>query len=233
MKPGGKDGKLYKIVNETVVEGGLDASLEKSGFYRILAAGSASSLPQPSSEAIAKGARALGAGDVTHLWKGQRLASGDKVALLELVLIGFVKDVSNSKQGTSYDVSTQENLDSGNRAWITGAFTDSNGTINGTFETDSDAQRELLNQFSNVMEDDGVNTNVYPAKQTKQDYMMSRRETNIVGETAVWEHFPVIVESLQTDKPLDGEQNFNFNYKVDGGNHPGMIYYKVIEEPAA
>ena len=117
--------------------------------------------------------------------------------------------------------------------WITGAFTDSNGTINGTFETDSDAQRELLNQFSNVMEDDGVNTNVYPAKQTKQDYMMSRRETNIVGETAVWEHFPVIVESLQTDKPLDGEQNFNFNYKVDGGNHPGMIYYKVIEEPAA
>ena len=62
MKPGGKDGKLYKIVNETVVEGGLDASLEKSGFYRILAAGSATSLPQPSSEAIAKGARALGAG---------------------------------------------------------------------------------------------------------------------------------------------------------------------------
>ncbi|WP_318713574.1 hypothetical protein [Treponema sp.] len=83
------------------------------------------------------------------------------------------------------------------------------------------------------MEDDGVNTNVYPAKQTKQDYMMSRRETNIVGETSVWEHFPVIVESLQTDKPLDGEQNFNFNYKVDGDNHPGMIYYKVIEEPAA
>ena len=146
MKPGGKDGKLYKIVKETVVEGGIDTALEKSGFYRILAVGSSSSLPQPSSEAVAKGARALGAGDVTHLWKCQELASGDRVALLELVLIGFVKDVSNSKQGTSYDVSTQENLDSGNRAWITGAFTDSNGTINGTFETDSDAQRggELL-----------------------------------------------------------------------------------------
>ena len=233
MKPGGKDGRLYKIVKEKVVEGGIDTTLEESGFYRILAAGSASSLPQPSSEAIAKGARALGTGDVTHLWKGQRLASGDKVALLELVLIGFVKDVSNSKQGTSYDVSTQENLDSGNRAWITGAFTDSSGTINGTFETDSEAQRELLNQFSNVMEDDGTNINVYPAKQTNQDYMMSRRETNIIGETAVWEHFPVIVESLQTDKPLDGEQNFNFNYKVDGGNHPGMIYYKVVEGGAA
>ena len=36
MKPGGKDGRLYKIVNETVVEGGLGASLEKSGFNCII-----------------------------------------------------------------------------------------------------------------------------------------------------------------------------------------------------
>lgn len=233
MKPGGKDGKLYKIVKETVIEGGESTELEVSGFYRVIATGSESSLPKPTAEALKKGARAVAAGDVIHLWKGQELASGDKVALLELVLISFVKDVSNSKQGTSYDVSTQENLDSGTREYTVGAFTDSNGTINGAVETDSEAQRELLNQFSNVMEDDGTNINVYPAKQTKQDYMMSRRETEIVGETAVWEHFPVIVESIQMDKPLDGEQNFNFNYKVDGGNHPGMIYYKVIEEPTA
>ena len=229
MKPGGKDGKLYKIVKETVIEGGESTELEVSGFYRVIATGSESSLPKPTAEALKKGARAVAAGDVIHLWKGQELASGDKVALLELVLISFVKDVSNSKQGTSYDVSTQENLDSGTREYTVGAFTDSNGTINGAVETDSEAQRELLNQFSNVMEDDGTNINVYPAKQTKQDYMMSRRETDIVGETAVWEHFPVIVESIQMDKPLDGEQNFNFNYKVDGGNHPGMIYYKVKE----
>lgn len=228
-KPGGKDGKLYKIVKETVIEGDIDTVLEESGFYRILAVGSSSSLPQPSSEAISKGARALAAGDVVHLWKGQGLAGGDKVALLELVLISFVKDVSNSKQGTSVDISTQENVDSGTREFAVGAFTDSSGSITGTVETNSDAQRELLNQFTAVMEDDGTNINIYPAKQTKQDYMMSRRETNIVGETAMWEHFPVIVESIQMDKPLDGEQNFNFNYKVDGGNHPGMIYYKVKE----
>ena len=64
---------------------------------------------------------------------------------------------------------------------------------------------------------------------TKQDYMMSRRETETVGETAVWEHFPVTVESIALDKPLDGEQPFNFNYKIDGGNEPGVIYYKVKE----
>lgn len=232
MKPGGKDGKLYKITSETLVEGGTSVTLSKSGFYRIKSVAASTSLPQPSSAQIAKGARALAAGDVCHLWKGQALADGDDVALLNFTLIGFVKDVSNSKQGTSYDVSTQENLDSGLREWITGAFTDASGTINGTFETDSEAQRELMNQFESIQEDDGTNLAVYPAMQKNQDYLMSRRETTTVGETAVWEHFPVVVESITTDKPLDGEQNFNFNYKVDGGNHPGMIYYKVIEEPS-
>ncbi len=232
MKPGGKDGKLYKITGETLVEGGEDVTLSTSGFYRIKSVGTDTLLPQPSEAQIVKGARALKAGDVCHLWKGQELAEGDNVALLNYTLISFVKDVSNSKQGTSYDVSTQENLDSGLREWITGAFTDASGTINGTFETDSDAQRELMNQFEAIQEDDGENYAVYPAKQTNQDYLMSRRETTTVGETAVWEHFPVVVESVTTDKPLDGEQNFNFNYKVDGGNHPGMIYYKVIKEPS-
>ena len=228
MKPGGKDGKLYKIAEGNAVTGGTSVTLSASGFYRIKSvASSGSSLPQPSSADIAKGARALKPGDVAHLWAGQALASGDAVIPLTLTLIGFVKDVQNSRQGQSYDVSTQENLDSGVREYIMGAFTDGSGTINGTFETDSDAQRELMNQFSQVSVDDGTNYAVFPAKQTKQDYMMSRRETETPGETAVWEHFPVTVESISCDKPLDGEQNFNFNYKLDGGNHPGVIYYTV------
>ena len=230
MKPGGKDGKLYKIKQGDAITGGENVTLSASGFYRIKSvASSDSSLPQPSSADSAKGARALRAGDVAHLWKGQALAAGDAVIPLTLTLISFVKDVSNSKQGQTYDVSTQENLDSGVREYITGAFTESSGTINGVVETDSEAQRELLNQFSQISVDDGTNYAVFPAKQTKQDYMMSRRETEVVGETAVWEHFPVTVESIQMDKPLDGEQNFNFNYKIDGGNHPGTIYYTVKE----
>ena len=228
MKPGGKDGKLYKIAEGAAVTGGESVTLSASGFYRIKSvASSSSSLPQPSSDDIAKGARALKPGDVAHLWAGQALAAGDAVIPLNLTLIGFVKDVQNSRQGQSYDVSTQENLDSGVREYITGAFTEGSGTINGTFETDSKAQRELLNQFSQISVDNGTNYAVFPAKQTKQDYMMSRRETETPGETAVWEHFPVTVESVACDKPLDGEQNFNFNYKIDGGNHPGVIYYTV------
>ncbi len=231
MKPGGKDGKLYGITEKAAIAGGSGVSLATSGFYRIKSiAGTGSSLPQP--DANISGGKGLRPGQVVHLWKGQALAEGDEVIPLELTLIGFVKDVSNSRQGQSYDVSTQENLDSGVREYIIGAFTEGSGTINGTFETDSEAQRALLNQFTEITVDDGTNITRLPAKQVKQDYMMSRRETEIVGETAVWEHFPVTVESVTTDKPLDGEQNFNFNYKIDGGNFPGIIFYKVKEEPA-
>ena len=203
MKPGGKDGKLYKIAEGAVITGGASVTLAESGFYRIKSiASDGSSLPQP--DANITGGKGLRAGQVIHLWKGQSIAAGDAV-------------------------STQENLESGVREYITSAFTEGSGTINGTFETDSDAQRELLNQFAEITVDDGTNITRLPAKQTKQDYMMSRRETEIVGETAVWEHFPVTVESVTMDKPLDGEQNFNFNYKIDGGNFPGVIYYKVKE----
>jgi len=45
----------------------------------------------------------------------------------------------------------------------------------------------------------------------------------------VWEYFPIIVESFQMDKPIDGVCPFNFNYKVDGQNRPGM-YYRLVEE---
>lgn len=227
MKPGGKDGKLYKIKEGDAITGGTSgAKIEKSGWYKIKSIGSSTSLPKADTTTYAN-ASSIKVGQVVHLWKDQALASGDAVIPLTLTLISFVKDVSNSKQGSSYDVSTQENLDGGVREWITGAFTDSSGTINGTVETDSEAQRELLSQFAEITIDDGTNISRIPATQTAQDYMLSRRETETVGETAVWEHFPVIVESIQMDKPLDGEQNFNFNYKVDGGNCPGVIYYTV------
>ena len=104
------------------------------------------------------------------------------------------------------------------------------GTINGMVDVDSEAQKELLNQFSAITEeDDDGHITVYKATQRKQDYMLSRRETETVGEIAMWEHFPVTVDSLTMDKPLDGAQNFNFNYSLDGGNNPGVIYYKVKE----
>lgn len=232
MKPGGKDGKLYDIVRGEVITGvaGEEITLSASGFYLIKSVGSETALPQP--DTTKEGARGIRAGDVVHLWKGQALAVGDAVIPFSITLISFVGDVSNSRNGNKTDVTTQENLESGVREYTVSPFSEGSGTINGMVETDSEPQKRLLNQFSKIAEDDGEHMTIYPAKQRKQEYMMSRRETDTVGETAMWEYFPVTVDSLAMDKPLDGAQNFNFNYTLDGGRNPCVIYYKVKEVAA-
>lgn len=229
MKPGGKDGKLYKIAEGEAVTGGESVTLTSSGFYKIKSvASSSSSLPAP--DTSKSGYRALKPGDYVWLWKGQTLAAGDAVIPLTLTLISFVTDVSNSRNGNKTDITTQENVEVGIREYTVSPFSEGSGTINGMVDVDSEAQKELLNQFSAITEeDDDGHITVYKATQRKQDYMLSRRETETVGEIAMWEHFPVTVDSLTMDKPLDGAQNFNFNYSLDGGNNPGVIYYKVKE----
>lgn len=229
MKPGGKDGKLYKIAEGEAVTGGESVTLTSSGFYKIKSvASSSSSLPAP--DTSKSGYRALKPGDYVWLWKGQTLAAGDAVIPLTLTLISFVTDVSNSRNGNKTDITTQENVEVGIREYTVSPFSEGSGTINGMVDVDSEAQKELLNQFSAITEEDDVgHITVYKATQRKQDYMLSRRETETVGEIAMWEHFPVTVDSLTMDKPLDGAQNFNFNYSLDGGNNPGVIYYKVKE----
>lgn len=229
MKPGGKDGKLYKIAEGEAVTGGESVTLTASGFYKIKSvASSSSSLPAP--DTSKSGYRALKPGDYVWLWKGQTLAAGDAVIPLTLTLISFVTDVSNSRNGNKTDITTQENVEVGIREYTVSPFSEGSGTINGMVDVDSEAQKELLNQFSAITEeDDDGHITVYKATQRKQDYMLSRRETETVGEIAMWEHFPVTVDSLTMDKPLDGAQNFNFNYSLDGGNNPGVIYYKVKE----
>ena len=224
MKPAGKDGKLYAYTEGAVITSG---TLEKSGFYKIKSiASSGSTLPQ---KKLGKEGRGIAPGDVAHLWAKQALAEGDSVIPLSLTLISFVTDVDNSKQGESYDVSSQDNLESGVKEYKEGAFVESSGSISGFVDVDSPEQKILLNCFTAVTEDDGENITVYPAKQTKQNFMLSRRETETPGETAMWEHFPVTVDSLSMPKPLNGAQSFNFNYKIDGGRHPGVIMYKVPE----
>ena len=58
-------------------------------------------------------------------------------------------------------------------------------------------------------------------------FMMSRRETTEVGEVEVWEYKPMIVEQLTQRKPLEGTQEFNFNYTIDGKSHPA-VYKRTI-----
>lgn len=77
-----------------------------------------------------------------------------------------------------------------------------------------------------MYQEDG-NAGVAPAKFLEHEYMMSRRETAETGETEMWEYMPLISESIQAPKPMDGVQSFSFNYRIDGKRGPCMIIREV------
>jgi S-formylglutathione hydrolase FrmB len=227
MRPGGKDGKLYRIHFGDAIPGGAAVTLP-AGFYKIVSrAAAGSGFPEPSSDMVALGYKSLGPGNVYFAEADQALADGDTVRPMALNVISFVTDVQDSSQKQSHDVTTQADVDSGTRSYIPGAFQERTGTISGVVDVDSIEQRELFNEYREIVYQDGINVGVAPAKSLEHEYMMSRRETPESGETAMWEYMPLISESIQAPKPMDGVQSFSFNYKIDGQRKPCAIYREI------
>jgi hypothetical protein len=224
MRPGGKDGFLYRAQFGAVLVGGAAVTIATAGWYKIKTkASAASGFPAKTGAA----GRALAVGDVYYAQAGQTLAEGDSVIPITLNRISFVTDVSDQAQGQSYDVTTQDDIESGARAWIPSAFKDRSGTINGFVDTDSEEQRTLLGEYRKIVVDDGEHVTVHDAASVEHEFMLSKRETLTEGEIELWEYLPVISESINTSKPLDGAQPFSFNYKVDGKRKP-CAYYRTV-----
>ena len=225
MRPGGKDGFLYRIIYGEKAEFG---DILKKGFYKVVdVAESGSAIPQPSAKMLALGYKPLGPGNVFYTDDDITLTTDDAVLPMSLRRISFVTDVQDSGQKQSHDVTTQADVDSGSRSYIPGAFQERTGTINGVVDIDSEEQLELFNEYREIVFHDGSNVGVAPAKSVEHEYMMSRRETAETGETELWEYMPLISESIQAPKPMDGVQSFSFNYRIDGKRKPCMIIREV------
>jgi len=227
MRPGGKDGFLYRIVFGAEIN--TEGTALEAGFYKIGSrAETDSGLPSPSQEMLDLGYKELGPGNIFFAEDGAvELAEGDAVLPMNLRRISFVTDVQDSGQKQSHDVTTQADVESGSRSFIPGAFQERTGTINGVVDVDSEEQRELFNEYREIVYQQGDNVGVAPAKSVEHEYMMSRRETPQAGETEMWEYMPLISESIQAPKPMDGVQSFSFNYKIDGKRKPCMIIREV------
>ena len=223
MRATGKDGFLYSVKFGEVITGGADVTIEKAGFYKIKSKASAAS-GFPQKDPLAKDGIDLEVDTVYYAREGQNLAEGDSVIPLELTKISFVTDVSDSSQSQAHDVTTQADVESGLRAYVPGAFKERTGSINGYVDTDSEAQRELLREYRKIVVDDGTNVTCYNSTTGVHHYMLSRAENVPDGSAEMWEYFPVITEQLQMDKPMDGVQPFNFNYRVDGSSKPVTIF---------
>ena len=228
MRPGGKDGKLYRINYGTTITGGDSVTIEKDGFYKVASRAEVNS-GFPQANPTLTGTKTLGPGHVYYAYEGQPLREGDAVIPMTLQMISFVTDVQDNAQGQSHDVTTQADTDSGIRSYSPGAFKERTGTINGVYDVDSAEQYELLNEYREVIyEDASDHVSVSPAQSVEHEYMMSRRETTETGETEMWEYMPIISESISTAKPMDGVQSFSFNYRVDGQRKPVLISREVV-----
>lgn len=223
MRVTGKDGFLYSVRFGEPLVGGADVRITEAGFYKIKSKAATSS-GIPSKNPADTDAVDLGVDMVYWAKAGQTLAEGDAVVPLKLTKISFVTDVSDSSQSTSHDVTTQADIDTGLRAYVPGAFKERTGSISGYVDTGSEEQRELLKEYRMVAVDDGTNVSVYKSTTAVHHYMLSRAETVPEGDMEMWEYFPVITEQLQMDKPMDGTQPFNFNYRVDGSSGPMTIF---------
>ena len=221
MRPTGKDGYLYGIRFGTTLVGGAGVTVPQNGWYKIQSRATEDS-GIPGADPDKPRGRALRAGEFYFAKKDQPLASGDSLIPMEIKKLSFTTDVSASAQGQSFDVTTQADVESGVRAFVPSVFKDRSGSINGQVDVDSPEQRELINEFNAVITDDGTYITYEPAKTGTHHFMLSRRETLAIGEVEVWEYFPIIVESFQTDKPIEGVCPFNFNYKVFGSCKPGI-----------
>jgi len=228
MRPTGKEGFLYGVKFGSLLNGGANVKVAASGWYKIKSRAAENSGIPGNDPAVERG-EALKSGDFYFARKGQPLAAGDALIPMTLHKLSFTTDVSAAAQGQAIDVSTQIDVETGARAYVPSAFKERSGSINGQVDTDSEEQRELVNEFNAVIVDDGSYLTRLPSKTGVHHFMLSRRETRTEGEVEVWEYFPIIVESFQMDKPIDGVCPFNFNYKVDGQSRPGM-YYRLVEE---
>jgi len=230
MRPTGKEGFLYGVTFGAAVTGGADAKLAEGGWHKIKSRGAAESgIPQKDPKR--ENDRDLREGDVYWAEAGQKLAAGDALIPMTLKKLSFTTDVSAAAQGQAIDVSTQLDVETGARAYEPSAFKEQSGSINGLVDVDSEEQRLLANEFSQVNVQDGSgHVSVSASGSRVHHLMISYRESRTPGETEMWRYFPVIVESFQMDKPIDGAVPFNFNYKVDGKSRPAIIYRTVPEK---
>ena len=205
---------LYFATLGAEVVGDGATALPATGYYKITAKDAASAFPATSE-----------VGDVFYNKPAITPELGDRCKPMTLAKVAFVTDVPASAQKDKFEDTTQ--IDDV-KSYQEGDKPETTGTINGYFMDVDTVQDQILNRFFRVVADDGAGAQTYnPTTSGVMHFMLGRQETVVVGETEIMEYKPVIIDSLQADKPMTGMQTFNFGYTVVGSERPA-IYKRVI-----
>lgn len=211
MALNGANGYLYAASLATATTSA--GAISSGNWYRIT--GKSSTGPLPSN---------LSTGDIFYQKTGTEptattvdMTSNDAVQAITLTQLAFVTDVSMSISKEKFDETVQTD---DVKSYQISSKPEKNGSISGYWiENDSNQQR-ILKYLDTVTEHttSGGITQTSP-NTTWEALMLSRTESTNDG-AVVWEWLPCIIESLNSDKAMEGPQPFTFNYTAKGSEKP-------------
>ncbi|WP_028973281.1 hypothetical protein [Spirochaeta cellobiosiphila] len=214
MRNSGKDGFIYHLTEGAKVVGDGSTQITKDSFYKILAKGAGSGLPEP----VPVGYPFYCSTDIT-------LATGDSIAEWVFSKMGIAKDMDMSFSKENMDATTQ--IDE-NYAYVPAKFSKNSGTLNAIYESTDETAKNLLNKFFPSIEDDGAGS--YTFKSVNSDvlwFATTLFETTEIGKVEVTIFKPCMINGGSLKKPMEGVLEFNFNYDVDGSQKP-LVYYRKV-----
>ena len=180
----------YKITGKAATGGALPANLSRGDVFRQL---------------------------TTAIPVTGAFSSNDAVRALTLTKAAFVTDVPVSGSREKFDETVQTDEV---RSYQVSTKPEITGTINGYWLADNSDQLGFVNQFNTVMEatTTGGITKTTPRAEPIHTFL-SRTESTAEAKQ-VWEYMPMVLDSYQADKPMEGPQSFSVNYTLAGAERP-------------
>lgn len=184
-------GTWYKIMGKSSTGGKLPANLSSGDvFYQIT-----SNLPA-STDAF---------------------TSNDAVRAFTLTKAAFVTDVPASASREKFDETVQTDEV---RAYQVSSKPEKTGSINGYWLNNNADQLSFVKQFGTVMEATTTGGITKTTPETSVIHTFLSRDEGTTKAKQIWEYKPMIVDSYNADKPMEGPQNFSVNYTESGADRP-------------
>ena len=143
--------------------------------------------------------------------------SNDAVQKITLTKLGFVTDVAMSISKEKFDETVQTD---DVKSYQVSGKPEKSGSISGYWVDNDTHQQSILKRMDTVVEATTTGGVTRTSPQTSVVYLMLARDETTANASVVFEWLPCIIESLQSDKPMEGPQPFTFNYTAKGSEKP-------------
>jgi hypothetical protein len=192
------------------------AALTSGSFIRIV--GKSSTGPLPAN---------LSSGDIFYQRTSASpvttaaLTSNDSIQVLTLTTAGFVTDIDESASKEKFDETVQTD---DVKSYQVSSKPEWTMTINGYYFPNDATQQLLLKSMDTVQEHTTSGGITKTSPQTTAALFMLDRNSGDTSATAhIYEWRPMIIESLDAGKPMEGVQPFSISGTVQGSLDPQTI----------